>query len=176
MSLSAVVHYCCRCIILAQALGTQFLTWSKRLRLLLAERFVLLPPLGRLCGSRCLSICLLATLRKMSQTNLHEIFRESWQWAKEQIIKFWWQSGSPYGYRDCFPDLLLLGNTESGINLTLQCTACTSRRRHSNYDVITSPALGGGMHCPSASSFDCIYYKGYVSTTLVFGWFMKRIT
>ena len=44
--------------------------------------------------------------------------------------------------------------------------ACTSRHRHSNYDVITSPAhdrqrdwyrdtgktcLGGGMHCPGAS-------------------------
>jgi len=30
--------------------------------------------------------------------------------------------------------------------------ACTSRHRHSNYDAITSPAIGGGMHCPSASS------------------------
>jgi len=65
-----------------------------------------------------------------------------------------------------------LGDMESGINrllcATLQCTACTSRHRHSNYDVTTSPAhdrqgdwyrdtgktcLGGGMHCPNASSF-----------------------
>ena len=46
-------------------------------------------------------------------------------------------------------------------------TDCAARRRHrrSNYDVITSPAdnrqprqtcLGGGMHCPSASSF-CVF-------------------
>jgi len=24
--------------------------------------------------------------------DLHEIFREGWQWAIEQVIKFWWQS------------------------------------------------------------------------------------
>jgi len=23
-----------------------------------------------------------------------EIFRERWQWANEQMIKFWWRSGS----------------------------------------------------------------------------------
>jgi len=23
---------------------------------------------------------------------LHEIFREGWQWASEQMIKFWWRS------------------------------------------------------------------------------------
>jgi len=37
-----------------------------------------------------------------------------------------------------------LGDTESGINqlrcAMLQCTACTSRHRHSNYDIIASPA------------------------------------
>jgi len=36
----------------------------------------------------CLSVCLLAILRKNFQTDLHEIFREAWQWADEQIIKF----------------------------------------------------------------------------------------
>jgi len=54
-----------------------------------------------------------------------------------------------------FPDSSLSADTESGINrlrcATLQWRACTSRHRHSNYDVITSPALGGGMHCPNAS-------------------------
>ena len=25
---------------------------------------------------------------------LHEIFREGWQWASEQTIKFWWRSDS----------------------------------------------------------------------------------
>jgi len=46
--------------------------------------------------------------------DLHEIFREGWQWAIEQMITFWWQSGSLSGYRDYFPDLSLLGDTESG--------------------------------------------------------------
>ena len=41
-----------------------------------------------------LSVCLLATLRKNFQTDLHEIFREGWQWANEQTVKFWWRSGS----------------------------------------------------------------------------------
>jgi len=36
---------------------------------------------------------------------------------------------------------------------TLQCRAYTSRHRHSNYNVIMWPALGAGMHCPSASSY-----------------------
>jgi len=37
-------------------------------------------------------VCLLATLHKNFQTDLHEIFGEGWQWAKEQMIKFWWRS------------------------------------------------------------------------------------
>jgi len=36
-----------------------------------------------------LSVCLLATLPKNCQTDLHEIFsRAGWQWANEQMIKF----------------------------------------------------------------------------------------
>jgi len=46
--------------------------------------------------------------------DLHEIFREGWQWASEQVIKFWWLSRSQSGYKDCFPDLSLLGDAESG--------------------------------------------------------------
>ena len=42
----------------------------------------------------CLFVCLLAALCKNFQTDLHEIFRESWQWANEQMIKVWWRSGS----------------------------------------------------------------------------------
>jgi len=60
----------------------------------------------------------------------------------KKLVKFWWRSGSPSLYRDCFRDSSILGDTESGINRlrcsTLQCRACTSRRRHSNYDVVTS--------------------------------------
>jgi len=59
-------------------------------------------------------VCLLVTLRKNFGTDLHEIFRKGWQWANEQIIKFRWQIGSPSGYRDCFRDSSLLGDTESG--------------------------------------------------------------
>ena len=48
-----------------------------------------------------LSVCLLATLHNF-QTDLHEIFREGWQWASEQMIKFWWWSwtNSPDGGTD----------------------------------------------------------------------------
>jgi len=35
-----------------------------------------------------LYVCLLATLRKDLQMDLHEIFREGWQWTSEQMIKF----------------------------------------------------------------------------------------
>jgi len=31
-------------------------------------------------------VCLLATLRKNVRADLHEIFREGWQWALEQMI------------------------------------------------------------------------------------------
>jgi len=112
-------------------------------------------------------------LRKTFQTDWHETCREGWQWVNEQMTKFWWRSGSPSRYKrykDCFPDSSLSRDTESGINrlrcATLQCTACPSMHRHSNYDVITSPAperqqrqtcIGGGMHGPSASSYRASY-------------------
>jgi len=41
-----------------------------------------------------LSAYLLATLRKNFQTDLHEIYREGWQWANEQKGKFWRRFGS----------------------------------------------------------------------------------
>jgi len=66
---------------------------------------------GGYCNRRCLSVCLLATLRKNLTTDLDEIFRE---WADEQVIKFWWRSGSPAGYKDYFPDSSSLGDTKSG--------------------------------------------------------------
>jgi len=71
--------------------------------------------------------------------DLHEIFRKGWQWANEQMIKFWWLSGLPSGYRDCFLDSSLLIDTESGISrLPLRDAAVLGRHHHSNYDVITS--------------------------------------
>jgi len=61
----------------------------------------------------CLFV-LLATVSKNLQTDLHEIFGEGWQWASKQTNNFWWRSGLPSEYRDCFPDSSLLGDTESG--------------------------------------------------------------
>jgi len=48
--------------------------------------------LSFVCLFVCLSVCLLATLRKHFRTDLHEICREGWQLASEQIVKFWWRS------------------------------------------------------------------------------------
>ena len=59
-----------------------------------------------------LFVCLLATLHKNFQADLHEIFKEGWQRANEQTFKFWWRFGSPSRYRDCFLDSSLLGETE----------------------------------------------------------------
>jgi len=65
----------------------------------------------------CLSVCLFVSNFAQKLLNgLHEIFREGWQFANEQMIRFWWRSGSPSGYRDSFTDLSLLRDTESGIN------------------------------------------------------------
>ena len=66
------------------------------------------------CFRCCLSVWLLATLHKNFQTDLHETFSKGWQWANEQVFKFWWQSGSQSWHRDCFPDSSLLGDMESG--------------------------------------------------------------
>jgi len=56
--------------------------------------YLLLPPPRKIRNPRCSFVCLLATFRKNFQTDLHEIFRECWQWANEQMVKFWWRSGS----------------------------------------------------------------------------------
>jgi len=32
------------------------------------------------------------------KVDLHEIFKEGWQWTTEHVVKFWWQFGSPSGY------------------------------------------------------------------------------
>ena len=67
----------------------------------------------RCCLSQ-LSVWLLATLYKNFQRDLHETLSKGWQWANEQVFKFWWQSGSQSGHRDCFPDSSLLGDMERG--------------------------------------------------------------
>ena len=65
----------------------------------------------------CLSVCLSVSNFAQSLPSSERIcmkFSGSWQRASEQVIKFWWRSGSLPGYRDCFPDSSLLGDTERG--------------------------------------------------------------
>jgi len=55
----------------------------------------LLPPPRRICFRHCLSVCLfVSNFVKKFRTDLHEIYKEGWQWASEQMVKFLWQSGS----------------------------------------------------------------------------------
>ena len=108
---------------------------------------------NRRCLFVCLSVCLLATLRKNVRTDLHEIFREGWQWASEQMTKFWWRSGSPSGYSgytDCFSDLSLLGDTESGIN-RLRCATLQRRYALAGIAIATTTSLS---HRPTTDSHD----------------------
>ena len=60
--------------------------------------FIITSPSSRICNRRYLFVCLfvylLATLRKNFRTDLHDIFRESLQWANEQVVKFRCRSGS----------------------------------------------------------------------------------
>jgi len=65
-------------------------------------------------------------LRKNFRTDLNEIFREGWQWASEHMIKFL------VAIRMTDPDTVPDPNPYRGIGKT---------------------CLGGGMQCPSASSF-----------------------
>jgi len=88
----------------------------------------------RLCHRRCLSVCLfvclLATLRKNFSTDLHEIFREGWHWASEQMIKkFWWRSGSQIATlvrgalaEVCTVQMLLHRESKKGATLTMAIT------------------------------------------------------
>jgi len=53
----------------------------------------LLPPLRKMFSS--LFVCLfVSSFAQNFGTDLHDIFTEGWEWANEQIIKFWWRSGS----------------------------------------------------------------------------------
>jgi len=107
----------------------------------------LLPPTRRICNRRCLFVCLLPTLRKSFRTDFHEIFREGWHWAIEQMVKFWWRSGSPSGYRDCVPDssLLVIREVVNGHKSTAHADSPDGGTGKT--------CLGRGMHSPSASNY-----------------------
>ena len=70
----------------------------------------LTPPM-RICRL-IIIVCLLTTLHKNFGMDLYEIFREALQWANEQMITSWWQSGSPrakFGFQvPSHPSLLIL--------------------------------------------------------------------
>jgi len=106
----------------------------------------------------CLFICLLATLRKNFRTDLHEIFREGWQWASEQMMIFWWRSGyrldtgTVFRVRHSWEIRKVVSNDCAARRCSPRHAAATGRHRHINCDVITSPAHGGDMYCHSASS------------------------
>ena len=92
----------------------------------------------------CLVGCLLATLRKNFRTDLPAIFREGWQWASEQTLKFRWRSGSPPGWRDCFRirHCWGFGKWLTGINLLLiQIRPMASLRGRALAEVCTVPVL-----------------------------------
>ena len=112
-----------------------------------------------------IAVCLLATLRKNFQTALHVIFREGWQWASEQTVKFWWRSGSPSGWIHglFFSGFITIGRHVKwlrDINLLLHPVIYSYRfaRWRDWYRDTGKTCLGGGMHCPSASSNLFIYY------------------
>jgi len=103
---------------------------------------VFLPGPERLCFRRCLSVCLsvclLATLQKLANG-----FARNFQ-ANEQTIKFCGRSGSPPGIvfrMRHYREIRKVGRTINRLCCAMrQCRASTSRHRHSNYNVITSPA------------------------------------
>jgi len=103
----------CHQVYKSRRLKTKILLWLEVWVFVIeAERFenenrvevkLLLPLQRRLCFHCCLFVCLsvvclffrlLATLCKNFRIDWHEIFRVGCQWANEQMIKFWWRSGS----------------------------------------------------------------------------------
>jgi len=110
--------WCCN---LFEYRGRPLVTW---------RRLFLTPP-RRICFCRCLFICLLATLRKYFQMDLHEIFREGWLWASEQMIKFLWQSTN----RLLPVSILPLPTVE--INVTSLASGCTLYCCNHTYNGLT---------------------------------------
>jgi len=94
------------------------------------------------CFRRCLSFSNFA-----QKLPLHKIFREGWQWANEQTIKFRWRSGSPSGYRIVFRirhywEIQKVVNAHKSAAHTVSLDGGTGKT-----------CFGEGIHCPSASSW-----------------------
>jgi len=74
---------------------------------------------------------------------------EGWQWARKQMVKFWWRSGSPSGYRIDFRirHYWEIRKVVNGWFIhTISPDGSTGKT-----------CLCGGMQCPSASSY--LYYR-----------------
>ena len=84
----------------------------------------------------CLSVCLSVSnfAQKNFGTDLHEIFREGWQWASEQMVKFWWRSGSRIRIHIRIQIVTLVRCALAEVctvPVLLSCVwDCESRRRH----------------------------------------------
>ena len=83
----------------------------------------LLSPPRRLCFRRCLFVCLLATLRKNFRTDLHEIFRKGCNGSLNKWLNF------------------------------VGAISIRFARWRDWYRDTGKTCVGGGMHCPSASSY-----------------------
>jgi len=114
-------------------------------RLRLALKSYSLPPPRRITFSSF--VCLLATLRKNFRKDLREMFREGWQWPSEQISKFRWRfghrldTGIVFRIRHYWEIQKVVNGHKSAAHTDSlagdTCNAC----------------LGGGMRCPSVSTF-----------------------
>ena len=116
---------------------------------------MLLRPPSRLCFHRCLTVCLLATLRKNVRTDLHEIFREGWQWTNEKLF-FGFDTTGRWGKLDCCATTTSLRHRPTTARQRLRCT---QRAVSSAHDIarLVKTGLGGGLHSPRASSFLLFY-------------------
>jgi len=77
---------------------------------------------------------------------LHETFWEGWQWANEQMIKFWWRLGSPSDTGIVYQihhywEIWKVVNGQKSPAYTDSPDGGTRKT-----------CLGRGMHCPSAST------------------------
>jgi len=82
--------------------GLRFVRRWSAVRSAVVCGFQTYPQAGYVIVVVCLFVSLLATLLENFGNDLHVIFREDWQWASEQMIKFQWRSGSASGYRNVF--------------------------------------------------------------------------
>jgi len=89
----------------------------------------------------CLFVCLSATLRKNVRTDLHEIFRKCWQWADEQMIKFWWRSGLPSGCTVIVFRFRHYGERRKEVSTDCAARRCSARHAPAGITIATVTSL-----------------------------------